>query len=118
MRLPFTSFHTDSESGAFHAGDSVRLRMDEDLLTSEFLLSELNHDSIGFIHTVDDDGDVSIAASASSNILFRGSNSGMDTRYIRIDLHVNIETLFTVRVFVTTDISIQHILIHGAIYSV
>ena len=52
----------------------MRLRMDESLLTSEFLLSELNHYSIGFIHQVDDDGDVSNYLSlggTTSNICFR-----------------------------------------------
>ena len=51
----------------------MRLRMDESLLTSEFLLSELNHYSIGFIHQVDDDGDVSSYLSlggTTSNICF------------------------------------------------
>jgi len=52
-------FASDSVAGTFRAGDSVRLRMDDGMLDSEFLLSDLNHYSIGYIHTVDDDGDVS-----------------------------------------------------------
>ena len=58
-QICFIYLIADSVSGQFRPGDSVRLRMDESLLTSEFLLSDLNHYSIGFIHQVDDDGDVS-----------------------------------------------------------
>ncbi|XP_067945984.1 uncharacterized protein [Watersipora subatra] len=50
----------DAVGGSFRAGDSVRLRMADSLLTSEFLLSDLNHYSIGFIHQVDDDGDCAV----------------------------------------------------------
>lgn len=49
----------DTVGGTFRAGDSVRLKMQEAMMDSEFLLSDLNHFSVGYIHTVDDDGDVS-----------------------------------------------------------
>ena len=57
--LYFLSALTDTAVSTFRQGDSVRLKMEEAMMDSEFLLGELNHFSIGYVHQVDDDGDVS-----------------------------------------------------------
>ena len=58
----FFSALTDTAVSTFRQGDSVRLKMEEAMMDSEFLLGELNHFSIGYVHQVDDDGDVSSCA--------------------------------------------------------